>query len=53
MRCCSHIGMFSNGVAEPESMYMTTNTGTASRPNCGMDDATVASRMPSAVSENR
>ena len=45
--------MLSRGVVEPDSRYMITNTGTASRPNCGMDDARVASRMPRAASENR
>ena len=46
-------GMASSGVTPPDSMFMTTKNGIASRPNCGIDRATVASVMPKLVMANR
>ena len=45
-------GMFSIGVVLPDRRFRTTSTGSASRPNCGIEAEELASRIPSAVTEN-
>ena len=39
-------GMLSSGVFPPESRLMMMNSGMASRPNCGIERAMVARKMP-------
>ncbi|MNV81107.1 hypothetical protein D3C71_1747510 [compost metagenome] len=53
MTHCSHCGMLSSGVLPPESNSIGMITGIASRPNCGVERARVARKMPSAVLANR
>ena len=50
---CSSTGMLSSGVLPPESRFMMMKTGKASKPNWGIDRTSVASMIPSAVTENR
>ena len=45
-------GMDSIGVEEPENISTTTRTGITKRPNCPIEVANVASRIPIEVTEN-
>ncbi|MCY1458365.1 hypothetical protein D9M71_757410 [compost metagenome] len=45
--------MLSSGVLPPESNSIGMITGMASRPNCGVERARVARKIPSAVLANR
>ena len=49
MMSCKNRGMLSNGVKLPDNKNMTTNTGIDSSANCGIEFATVASKIPSDV----
>ena len=46
-------GMLSIGVYIPDSIIITRNTGMARSPNCGIDLAIVAKKIPSEVTEKR
>ena len=50
---CSQVGMLSSGVVPPESSSIGIITGMLSRPNCGIERARVARKIPSAVLANR
>ncbi|MCY1450686.1 hypothetical protein D9M71_675120 [compost metagenome] len=45
--------MLSSGVLPPDSKSMGMITGIASKPNCGVERARVARKIPSAVLANR
>ena len=53
IRFCSQTGMLSSGVVPPESISIGMITGIASRPNCGIERASVARKIPMAVQANR
>ncbi|MNN96495.1 hypothetical protein D3C81_2154950 [compost metagenome] len=53
MTHCSHCGMLSNGVLPPDSSNIGMITGIASKPNCGVERASVARKIPNAVLANR
>ena len=50
---CSHSGMLSSGVLPPDNRSIGMTTGIASKPNCGVERASVARNIPSAVLANR
>mmetsp|Transcript_91075 Transcript_91075/g.253590 ORF Transcript_91075/g.253590 Transcript_91075/m.253590 type:complete len:200 (+) Transcript_91075:580-1179(+) len=46
-------GMLSRGVTPPDSICSGSSTSTSSMPNCGIERASVARKMPSEVVANR
>ena len=49
---CSQVGMLSSGVLPPDSSSIGMITGMLSKPNCGIERASVARKIPSAVLAN-
>ena len=53
MICCTSSGMLSRGVVPPERICSGNSTRMISRPNCGIERATVPKKMPIEVVANR